>query len=61
MAACLIIIITVCLLDTYFYFANAKAARGELAIEGFNVSSDSPVSGLHMLIFVLQDDFRYTY
>ncbi|KAK4504290.1 hypothetical protein PRZ48_005206 [Zasmidium cellare] len=35
-AACLIIIVTVGCLDTYFYFCNAKADRGELAIEGFN-------------------------
>ncbi|KAK4628549.1 uncharacterized protein CLAFUR5_04001 [Fulvia fulva] len=34
MAASLIIIATVCCLDTYFYFCNAKQARGELAIEG---------------------------
>lgn len=37
--ACLIIIAIVIMLDTYFYFANAKQARGELAIEGSNVSN----------------------
>lgn len=39
MAASLIIIATVCCLDTYFYFCNAKQARGELAIEGADVST----------------------
>lgn len=39
MAASLIIIVTVCLLDVYFFYANAKASRGELAIEGAQVDS----------------------
>lgn len=30
----LIIIVVVCMLDTYFWFANKKQARGELVIEG---------------------------
>lgn len=37
-AASLLIIVLVCILDTYFYFQNKKQATGVYAIEGANVS-----------------------
>lgn len=51
-ACCLLTIILVCVVDTFFYFANKKADRGEKELEAHEVRYTVHARPVYLLLFV---------